>query len=45
MAKAKQRLSKRAYQTRATRLRSQLVQLQIDLKHAPFKVLLVIAGP
>ena len=45
MAKAKQRLSKRAYQTRATRLRTQLMQLQVDLKHAPFKVLLIIAGP
>jgi polyphosphate:AMP phosphotransferase len=45
MAKAKQRLPKRIYQARADVLRSQLVQLQLDLKKVPFKVLLILAGP
>jgi len=45
MAKAKQRLSKRTYQARARVLRAQLVQLQLELKQAPFKVLLILAGP
>ncbi|HWA27034.1 MAG TPA: polyphosphate:AMP phosphotransferase [Lacunisphaera sp.] len=45
MAKAKQRISKKAYQGRAARLREQLVQLQVALKKAPFKVLLILAGP
>jgi len=41
----RERLPKKAYQNRARILREQLVQLQVDLKHAPFKVLLIIAGP
>ena len=45
MAKAAQRITKRVYQARAGRLREQLVQLQVDLKKAPFKVLLILAGP
>jgi AMP-polyphosphate phosphotransferase len=45
MAKAKQRLSKRAYQARATALREELIQLQVELKKVPFKVLLILAGP
>jgi len=45
MAKPKQRLTKRAYLARASGLRERLVQLQLDLKKAPFKVLLIIAGP
>ena len=45
MGKAKLRLSKKEYQTRAIRLREQLVQLQVELKHVPFKVLLILAGP
>ena len=45
MAKAKQRMNKRLYQAQASRLRAQLVQLQVELKHAPFKVLLILAGP
>ncbi len=45
MGKTKQRLSKKAYQIRAGRLREQLVQLQVELKKAPFKVLLILAGP
>jgi polyphosphate:AMP phosphotransferase len=45
MAKAKQRLPKRTYQTRARSLREELVQLQMDLKRARFKVLLILAGP
>src|SRR5258708_19297896 len=45
MGNAKPRLSKKAYQTRASRLREQLVQLQVELKHVPFKVLLILAGP
>ncbi|AOS46054.1 Thymidylate kinase [Lacunisphaera limnophila] len=45
MAQAKQRMAKRVYQARADVLRPQLVQLQLGLKQAPFKVLLIIAGP
>ena len=45
MGKAAPRMPKRTYQFRASRLREQLVQLQVDLKHAPFKVLLILAGP
>src|SRR3982750_2230151 len=45
MPKAKLRLSKKAYQTRASELRERLVQLQVELKKVPFKVLLIIAGP
>lgn len=45
MAKARQRLSKQAYQSQARVLRAKLVQLQLELKRAPFKVLLIVAGP
>lgn len=47
MAKAspQSRLSKKVYQTRVRVVREQLVQLQIALKQAPFKVLLILAGP
>ena len=45
MAKARQRLTKKAYQTRARILREQLVQLQVELKKMPFKVLLILTGP
>ncbi|MDI1337807.1 MAG: polyphosphate:AMP phosphotransferase [Lacunisphaera sp.] len=45
MGKTKLRMPKRTYQVRATRLREQLVQLQVELKHVPFKVLLILAGP
>src|SRR5258708_32210616 len=45
MGKAKPRLSKKAYQTRASRLREELVQLQVELKKVNFKVLLILAGP
>ena len=45
MAKAKERLTKRVYQARARVLREELVQLQVRLKQAPFKVLLILAGP
>jgi polyphosphate:AMP phosphotransferase len=45
MGKAKPRISKKAYQARAARLREQLVQLQVELKQVPFKVLLILAGP
>lgn len=45
MAKGTQRLSKKAYQAQAAALREQLVQLQVTLKNAPFKVLLILAGP
>ncbi len=45
MAKTRQRLTKKAYQARASRLREQLVHLQVQLKHVPFKVLLILAGP
>ncbi len=39
------RLSKQVYRARALRVREQLVQLQLELKHAPFKVMLILAGP
>ena len=45
MPKAQERLPKRLYLARATRLRARLTQLQLELKDAPFKVLLIIAGP
>jgi AMP-polyphosphate phosphotransferase len=45
MAKVKRRLTKKAYQARAAVLREALLQVQLDLKKAPFKVLLIIAGP
>jgi AMP-polyphosphate phosphotransferase len=45
MPKAKLRMPKRVYQARADELRPRLVQLQLGLKQAPFKVLLIIAGP
>src|SRR6478735_4157966 len=45
MGKAASRVSKKAYQTRAGVLREQLVQLQVELKQIPFKVLLIVAGP
>lgn len=38
-------MSKKVYQARAAGLREQLVQLQVELKQVPFKVLLIIAGP
>ena len=38
------RLSKKEYDARIPRLREQLVQLQVQLKDAPFKVLLILAG-
>jgi polyphosphate:AMP phosphotransferase len=41
----RQWLSKRVYQEQSARLREELVRLQVELKHAPFKVLLIIAGP
>jgi len=40
----KKRLSKKAYEAQLPKLREQLVQLQVRLKDAPFKVLLIIAG-
>jgi len=45
MGKSAPRLSKKAYQTRADALRQQLVELQVELKKVPFKVMLIIAGP
>ncbi|MES1166558.1 MAG: hypothetical protein ABUL68_01010, partial [Pseudomonadota bacterium] len=45
MAQARQRMSKKVYQAHAAVLREQLVQLQVELKKVPFKVLLIIAGP
>jgi len=44
MPRTSQRLSKRTYLAQATRLREQLVELQVELKEAPFKVLLILAG-
>jgi polyphosphate:AMP phosphotransferase len=45
MGKVASRVSKKTYQTRAGVLREQLVQLQVELKQIPFKVLLIVAGP
>jgi polyphosphate:AMP phosphotransferase len=41
---ADRRLSKKNYEARAAVLREQLVQLQVRLKDAPFKILLIVAG-
>jgi polyphosphate:AMP phosphotransferase len=38
------RLPKRDYEARVPALRAALVQMQVDLQHAPFPVLLVVAG-
>ncbi len=43
-APAELQLSKKAYHARLPQLREELVQLQVELKHAPFKILLIIAG-
>lgn len=43
-AAAKTRLTRKDYEARLPRLREQLVQLQVQLKHLPCPVLLVIAG-
>ncbi len=45
MVKSTNRLSKKTYAVRASHLREQLVQLQVELKTVPFKVLLIVAGP
>ena len=46
MASARSRkISRQEYRQRTTELRAQLVQMQVDLKQVPFKVLLLIAGP
>ena len=37
-------LTKKAYHSRLPEVREQLVQLQVELKTAPFKVLLILAG-
>lgn len=39
------RLSKKEYQVRVRRLRENLLRMQVQLKKAPFKVLLILAGP
>ena len=46
MAKSRggSRLPKRDYEARVPALRADLVQMQVELQHAPFSVLLVIAG-
>jgi polyphosphate:AMP phosphotransferase len=46
MAKSRvaSRLAKRDYEARVPALRAELVQMQVDLQHASFPVLLVIAG-
>ncbi|MGC4072039.1 MAG: hypothetical protein QM760_05895 [Nibricoccus sp.] len=42
--RAVRRLSKKSYEARAALLRENLVQLQVRLKEAPFKILLIVAG-
>jgi polyphosphate:AMP phosphotransferase len=44
-AKASRRLSKKAYLAGVRVLREELIQLQVQLKEASFKVLLILAGP
>jgi polyphosphate:AMP phosphotransferase len=44
MARSKT-LARGEYKAMAAALREQLVQLQLELKQAPFKVLLIVAGP
>jgi len=39
-----QRLSRKDYESRLPKLRERLVQLQVKLKEAPFKVILIVAG-
>jgi len=41
---ARKKLSKKDYEARVPELRQQLIQLQVQLKQAPFPVLLMIAG-
>ena len=38
-------MSKRSYQEQAARVRAEIIRLQLKLKEAPFKVLLILAGP
>lgn len=45
MAKERQRLSKKTYDRQAGIIREHLVQMQVKLKQAPFKVLVILAGP
>ncbi len=42
--KNRPQLSKKEYESRIPALREELVQLQVALKEAPFKVLLIVAG-
>jgi polyphosphate:AMP phosphotransferase len=42
---AKARLDKKTYQLRSRVLRERLIELQLQLKQAPFKVLFIVAGP
>lgn len=42
---AKARLDKKTYQLRSRALRERLIELQLQLKQAPFKVLFIVAGP
>ena len=39
-----QRLTRKEYEARVPKLREDLVQLQVQLKESPFKILLIIAG-
>lgn len=41
---AETRLSRKAYEARLPRLREELVRLQIALKDAPYRILLILAG-
>lgn len=43
-AVSRERISKKVYEARVATLRQQLVQLQVALKEAPFRVLLITAG-
>jgi polyphosphate:AMP phosphotransferase len=45
MPRRKKDIGRMEYQARAALLREQLIQLQVQLQSAPFKVLLLIAGP
>ena len=43
-SRAARRLPKKNYEHQVARLREQLIQLQVTLKDAPFKLLLIVAG-
>jgi len=41
----RRKITRQEYRQRTSKLREELVQMQVELKQVPFKVMLVIAGP